>query len=84
MNTVKCVLLIGGKVGRRFRAIPSRNWFTLLRLMVNMRTARQMVGSASVSLYVEAYMAMEDEEVSMPRDTGHRLPYSVDVLTTKF
>jgi hypothetical protein len=60
MNMVKCVLLIGGKAGRRSGVILSRNWIILLRLMANMRMARQMVPSAPASINAEAYRAMED------------------------
>lgn len=49
-------------------AILSRNWITLLRLMVNMRMARQMVSSPLTSINAEAYMALEDRLCHTIRD----------------
>jgi hypothetical protein len=54
----------------------------LLRLMANMRMARQMVPSVPTSTNAAAYIAME-EGGAMPQDARHRFPYSVDALATK-
>jgi hypothetical protein len=55
----------------------------LLRLMANMRMARQMVRNVPASTNAAVYIAME-EGGAMPQDAEHRFPYSVDARATKF